>query len=155
MVLIIKHFDLETDLWPGSGRVILLQGQVWAWEEREFQALEPTGDRFQPKDESFRGGGTGLGGAGCGEGSARRVKGRVQHLCTKRKGEPQKSGKENLFDLPLNSQVAAGHQRGGTVGTKSPGAKRKKAARRMLEATKVLSIGTFQKFPQRPQIGKR
>lgn len=52
-----KAFQIRNGPWPGSGRVILLLGQVWAWEEREFRALEPTGDRFQSRDESFGGGG--------------------------------------------------------------------------------------------------
>lgn len=36
-----KAFQLRNRPWPGSGGVILLPGQVWAWEEREFRALEP------------------------------------------------------------------------------------------------------------------
>lgn len=51
----IKAFQLRNGPWPGSGGVILLQGQVWAWKEREFRALEPTGDLFQPSNESFGG----------------------------------------------------------------------------------------------------
>lgn len=51
-----KALQLRDGPWPGSGGVILLQGQVWVWK---FRALEPTGDSFPPRDREGRGGGGG------------------------------------------------------------------------------------------------
>lgn len=101
-----KAFQLRNRPWPGSGGVILLPGQVWAWEEREFRALEPVPSA-----------GVGGGSARRGWGSDARLTeylevarlGTSLHKAQRGAADTRERGSLSLFDSPLNSQIAAGH----------------------------------------------